>query len=401
MTTRSDTHGVSEPPRARRATTSQVLDESVTAPRRTRGRLFFVDNLRVYLTILVLAHHLAITYGNIPAWTYLEPPSNPAEGAPLDLLVGLNQVYFMGFFFLLSGYFTPRSFDTKGARRFSLDRLRRLGIPLLGFLFLLRPLYTLPTYFAIAPDERPSYALYYVLSFDPGPLWFVEVLLVFALGYALVRTWRPAPAKVVDEQARPPRVWAVLGYGVVLGAVSFLWRMLVPVGTYIPVVGLPSAAYLPQYLSLFAVGVLAYRRNWFHRLPGSYGWLGGAVMLVASIVFVPLMNLDASAGQSARGSAAFAQAMWDALFSIGAILVLFTAFRRFLDRRGRLGGFLARNAFAVYVIHPVVLVAIGVSLRGLDLNHLLKFAVTLAIAVPVTWALAAAVRRLPVARDVL
>jgi hypothetical protein len=222
MTTRSDTHGASEPrPRARRAATSQVLDgtattaapaapvaASVAAPGRTRGRLFFVDNLRVYLTILVLAHHLAITYGNIPAWTYLEPPSNPAEGAPLDLLVGLNQVYFMGFFFLLSGYFTPRSFDTKGARRFSLDRLRRLGIPLLAFLFLLRPLYTLPAYFAIAPDERPSYALYYVLSFDPGPLWFVEVLLVFALGYALIRTWRPAPAKVVDEQARPPRFWA-------------------------------------------------------------------------------------------------------------------------------------------------------------------------------------------------
>lgn len=52
----------------------------------------------------------------------------------------INQSYFMGPFFLLAGYYTPRSFDRRGPRRYLTDRLMRLGIPLLIFLFVLYPL---------------------------------------------------------------------------------------------------------------------------------------------------------------------------------------------------------------------------------------------------------------------
>jgi hypothetical protein len=31
------------------------------------------------------------------------------------VFVTLNQAFFMGFFFLIAGYFTPASFDRKGA----------------------------------------------------------------------------------------------------------------------------------------------------------------------------------------------------------------------------------------------------------------------------------------------
>ncbi|GAB3701637.1 hypothetical protein [Nocardiopsis oceani] len=58
----------------------------------TRTRLFFVDNLRVVLTLLVVLHHAAITYGNIPAWYYTEPAQDPT-GVVLDLFVLLNQTF--------------------------------------------------------------------------------------------------------------------------------------------------------------------------------------------------------------------------------------------------------------------------------------------------------------------
>lgn len=368
----------------------------------TKVRLHFVDNLRVYLTVLVLAHHVALAYGNLPIWPYREPPATPAEGIPLDLLVALNQAYFMGFFFLLSGFFTPGSLDRKGPRRFSKDRLKRLGLPLLGFLVLLRPLYTLVGYLDQPADDRPAYWVYYLTSIDPGPMWFVEVLLVFALAYALIRRRNPAPpTPPVDENARPLRAWQIVAFALGLAAVSYVWRIAVPVGMYIPVLGLPSPAYLLQYASLFAVGILAYRRNWFQTLPRWSGWLG-AGLLTASLAPLVLSGAASVDDTPAPGSLpTLAIAMWDSMFAVGAILVLFRIFRRFFNREGRLGAFLSRNAFAVYVIHPPVVVACQLALSGIELPAVPKFALVLALVVVMVWPLAALVRKLPGARTVL
>ena len=40
----------------------------------------------------------------------------------------------MGFFFMISSYFSPGSVDRKGSRVFLIDRLKRLGIPLLFYI---------------------------------------------------------------------------------------------------------------------------------------------------------------------------------------------------------------------------------------------------------------------------
>jgi fucose 4-O-acetylase-like acetyltransferase len=167
----------------------------------TYPRLFHVDNLRTALTVLVVIHHAAIGYSNIPAWYYLEPPTD-SSATLLDVLVLLNQAFFMGTFFLISALFVPGSYDRKGARRFLAERLLRLGVPLVLWLLVLGPLVTVSDY-AEARDTAAQhgaelpYWQYYVLSFSPGPMWFVEVLLVFSALYVLCR-WltgqgRPAP----------------------------------------------------------------------------------------------------------------------------------------------------------------------------------------------------------------
>jgi hypothetical protein len=47
----------------------------------------------------------------------------------------------MGLFLLIAAYFIPGSYDRKGAKRFLKDRLIRLGIPLVVYSWILRPLF--------------------------------------------------------------------------------------------------------------------------------------------------------------------------------------------------------------------------------------------------------------------
>src|SRR5699024_6811748 len=92
-----------------------------------RPRLPWIDTVRVAVTVLVIAHHCAVTYANIPVWFYNEPPQDPSAYA-LDALAVLNQTWFMGLFFLLSGYFVRVSVDRHGPRAFARrSEERRVG----------------------------------------------------------------------------------------------------------------------------------------------------------------------------------------------------------------------------------------------------------------------------------
>src|ERR1700675_4119657 len=104
-------------------------------------REFYIDRLRSVMTVFVILHHTAITYGAPGGWFFNElKPSGSVSSLLLTLFCATNQAYFMGFFFLLAGYFTPGSLERKGYPRFIIDRLLRLGVPLLAFGLMLGPL---------------------------------------------------------------------------------------------------------------------------------------------------------------------------------------------------------------------------------------------------------------------
>ena len=90
--------------------------EEETKPGKTR--IYFVDYLRGALVSLVILHHTAITYGGSGSFYYTEPATDPVASLVLTLLTNFNQAWFLGAFFLLSAYFTPGSFDRKGAKLF-------------------------------------------------------------------------------------------------------------------------------------------------------------------------------------------------------------------------------------------------------------------------------------------
>jgi glucans biosynthesis protein C len=369
-------------------------------------RLLHVDNLRTALTVLVVLHHAAITYSNIPKWYYSEAPTD-SSGTLLDVLLLLNQAFFMGTFFLISALFVPGSYDRKGAGRFLAERLLRLGVPLLVWLLVLRPLATVGRY-AAARDVAARqgvdlpYREYYLSSFTPGPMWFVEVLLVFSALYVLWRRVAVADRRgsgPVPATARAPGAVAIVGFTLGLALVTYLWRIVVPMGDSL--LGLPTPAYLPQYAAMFAVGLVAARRGWPAGLSGTAGRAGIAAAAAAAVALVLVL---VSAGEAMLGRGTW-PSLWAAICEsalvVGLTMGLLVLFRERAGHQGRVRRFLSAHAYTVYVIHPVVLVALGYALGGVQAPAVAKFALLALLAVPLCWVLAFPVRALPGARKVL
>jgi glucan biosynthesis protein C len=385
-------------------TTQFTSDQTSVRPSdQSAGRLVFADHLKVALIILVVLHHLSVIYAANTPFYYVEP-ANGDIAALLILVIFqlLNQAYFMGFFFLLSGYFSPGSFDRKGLARFLKDRLLRLGIPLIVFMFVLNPLASTGIWFrpaSLTGITAPLTWQQYPGLIGVGPLWFVAMLLIFDFGYAawrLIRRNRPP----FPEAATRPLSYLALGVFILaLALASYLIRIVAPLGKYI--LHFPSLAYLPQYLSFFILGAVAFRSDWLRTIPNSTGRTGFIAALVATILLFPLAlsgKLNFLGGGTWQSAV---YALWDSAFSVGMCLGLITFFRSHFNHTSRLGRFLSRHAYTVFIVHSPVIVFLAIALRNLPLEHLLKFGLMAFIGVPLCFAAAFLVRRIPLASRIL
>jgi hypothetical protein len=355
---------------------------------------------------------VAVVYGAGAPFYYVEPPFNhPLAFLVLLVFILFNQAWFMGALFLIAGYFTPGSFDRKGPGSFLKGRLLRLGIPLIIFIFVLGPIssigyWQMPASLTGITTPLTWQAYPYLLGM--GPLWFVALLLIFDFGYA---AWRMLTRNRTSSSMSRSSLPGYLGIGIfilALALVSYLVRIIVPMGK--DVLDFPTVSYLPQYLSLFVLGTIASRHNWFRTLPSSMGLVGFVTAVVAGVLLFPLgisgrlfsLELTEPAlfvGNGHWQSAVYA--LWDSTFAVGMCLGLIPLFRHFFNGQGRFGRFLSQHSYTVYVIHIPIVVFLAVALKGIHLEPLLKFGMAAVIAVPTCFALAYIVRKIPLASRIL
>ncbi|MEN2471523.1 acyltransferase [Burkholderia sp. GS2Y] len=337
-----------------------------------------LDALRACLTLLVVFHHCAITYGALGGWYYHEVPASPAmESALLTLFCAINQAFFMGLFFFLAGYYTSGSIDRKGAVGFMTDRLLRLGLPLLVYGFLIGPAtIALARSGAGHPFADTLLHLWRTGRFENGPMWFAEALLIFSAAAAL---WRIAFARIAKRDThrtvRHPfpsdRTLAVAA--LLTGCAALVLRSRWPIG--VNVWGL-QLGYFASYVVLYAAGIRTARVHWIEHLPARQVGRWWRVALLALPV-LPVAYLLAKHVPELRGwPQAVVYAFWEPLVAWGTILFLARFFQRRFDRLTSVWQPLSRRAYTIYVIHPPVLVAAALAWRSVPAAPFLKFAVT-------------------------
>jgi len=376
-------------------------------------RFAFIDNVRILLVVLVILHHLAITYGAEGPWNYREGQADMVTSTMLTLFVAINEAFFMGFYFLIAAYFAPRSLERKGAGQFVRDRFLRLGVPLAFQLLIVGPLVSYGVGITVWGYDGPMWAYirdywqrYEVL--DVGPLWFVEALLIFSVVYAL--WWRLVgrPAPWVKSDGPVPANLAIAIFALAVGLITFVVRIWLPVGWSFAPLGL-QFPHFPQYIALFIVGVIAYRRGWLSVISEDasrdklWGWVVVFLILLAPVLFVAGGALEGSTADFRGGLhwQALAYALWEQFLCVGMVISLLIWFRRRYDRQGKLAREMSASAYAVYIFHASILVLVAVGLRSIELYPLLKFALAALLCLPLCFVVGGLVRRFPLAHRIL
>ena len=340
-----------------------VTAEAVQSKAATR--LLFVDNIRVFLTILVILHHTMIIYAASGNWgLYMEGRQDDITKALGGWFCAVNQAYFMSLFLLISAYFVPGSYDRKGASHFLKDRLIRLGIPLIIYSWIISPLTWVVVAYVTQGQIRPWWQYLPGVGesvIGAGPLWFVEVLLIFSLAYALWRRFfRPnPPVPPVETESHFPGNAIIVLFALLTGMGAFLVRLVFPIGWNFSLLNLQFPFFV-LYIALFIVGLIAYRRNWLLGLPDAKGklWLGIAIVLILLFAPMSLIGGGLESLQLFMGGfnwQAMVYALWEAFLCISMCIGLIYVFRCYLNRQGRLAKFLSPNAYIAYIIHAQVI----------------------------------------------
>ena len=259
----ADADDADAPPRPRRGDADR---EPAARRRRHRGhtharrdyepehalkpRLFYLDNLKSFLTAVVVAHHVGCIFIG-GGWMYQVAVYRTSLQPLCAALLGLDQAYFMALFFFVSGYFTPSSYDRKGRRAFLRDKAKRLGLPFLAYLFVFGPLLDLFISEAMTSAEHVCRR-----RARPRPAVVPRVALPLQRVLRVLRRRRRARADARAADARAPRVdrrGARRRRGAAhRGARRRLARMPITFGS------------LPFDVLFFAGGVLAKRNDWLH-----------------------------------------------------------------------------------------------------------------------------------------
>lgn len=404
-----------------------VNSASLNQDKNKTERLLYVENIRISLIILVIIQHLIVGYGGASgSWYYNDPAQLDGFSWYVMTLVWLlNQSFFMAFFFMLSGYFSPGSYDRKGARAYLQDRLKRMGIPLGVYIFIANPLLSYIAWMQKASfegsiwDFLPTY-IQTQGGLNVGVLWFIEALLIFSVAYALWRWIEKCwPARCTPRGIRNVWIFNSLTSGprniqagcfcLIIGGLVFADRLLFFQATTLKFLGLPQGHFV-QYIAYWVLGTVAYRRGWFLKLNSTHGklWAGIAILLLLILpgILVAAGLPDGKFSPYAAGwdwswQALLTYAIWEQLFCMAVVISALVWFRHGLNFQNKLAREMSRSVYAVYIIHTPIVTMMIFALHNVAIEPLIKLTLVTPVTIVICFLAGHFSRQLPFVKQIL
>jgi len=366
-----------------------------------KERLFYIDNLRLFIIVFVVMHHLAVTYSGFGSWYY-------HEGGHLGKLsivwfafyLSLQQGYFMGLLFMISGYFVAQSFERKSFGKFIGDRFKRLIIPSLIYMVVITPFIGIVE----IGYNKHDYKISDFLS-GTGVMWFAVALFVFSLIYGIVRLNvqkdKPLPGKMQFKSSIFNEIILIL----IIAVCAFLIRLVQPIGTNVLNMQL---CYFASYIVLFIIGIISYKNNLFGMISYKTGkrWLLSGIF-IGFFVWLVLVIIADKTGKSTALNGGFnwlsaGYSLWESFISVAMSIGLITLFKEKFNYQEKLLKKLSDNSFAVYMFHPPIIVAVSLLFRPITFLPIVKWIILCIICIPLCFTVAHfIIRRIPLLNKIL
>ncbi|MBQ1157090.1 acyltransferase [Streptomyces sp. A73] len=390
-------------------------DKQGTRPAQEPGRRAELDAVRMLVVIGLVFFHSALVYATDDDF-YVK--NDETTGAIL-IVAGFGVVWAMPLLFLISGLGARHSLRRRGARRFTTERLLRLGVPLIFVTLALNPLPQWLRLRSADADHRESYLAFlprfydvrlevaefpFLLQgehFETGHLWFVVLLLTFSLLLVPLHLWllpREPVRRIGDRvaEAAVHRRGLVLLPAVAFAAICAGARMEEDFA------GWHRWSYLLFFLAGFALAADDRFRTATRRDAGVAAWIGVVLFAAAGPGFAladePFTEMTALAIAS---RALFGAAGWCLVVAIPGLLDRrrLRRLRRWEEpgrpeRPGRSRGpaiergygYLAAAVLPLYLLHQPIVVGVAYLVTGWSAPIPVEYAALVAIALALTLA---------------
>lgn len=349
------------------------------------NRIYYIDNVKVLLTCMVVAHHAGQAYG-ATGGVWLVNDMNKADF--LKPFFFINAAYMMGLYFFISGYFMMFTLERKHVQAFMADRLKRLGIPLLFFCFAI----FLPLHYVLSDKQQSLFYFFIDLYCNKPPLafghlWFVASLLVYTFLYLTVNA---VTNKLPQYKFR---VWYPFVYIISLAVVTAFAREYYAIDVwrtwFIPV----EVSHIPQYLSMFWLGTIFYRQQWLAYLQGYMAIMYGTLAVVATLL---LLLQPAWLPQHVSS-----EALLEACMCVGISVGLMAVFKKWCNSTHRWIRLLSENAYGIYLFHLLIVIAWQIAFVGVAMNGTLKFALVTVLSIASALGVSHLLRRIKFIRTII
>jgi hypothetical protein len=355
------------------------------------ARLHYLDNLKVFLTWLVVTHHIASAFGaaGSGSWVFIVGINDNSFRTYLGKFLQVNQAFFMPLFFFISGYFSPSSYDKRSSmhthisiesikRMYLLDKWKRYGRPAVWFTFVAAPLLLIFCQWYMGKK-------YFYIAL-PMQCWFLYWLLFFNLAYGNVRKCQEydAPQRRIQEtdaihsnndnrtlsssannqelRKMPGPLKRTFVYGAgVCGGVMFL--VMIMLGVAPTILGAPTLlagmpivkGSLVNNILFFGAGIVAQKHKWLeHDLKPQLG-MKCTYLYFLVLVEMVVMTIITVTPENWQVAYTF-QTIVAGMFCVDASVALLVLFQEYLNFENQWSRKLSSAAYGVYVYHPIFII---------------------------------------------
>jgi glucan biosynthesis protein C len=351
-----------------------AINPSLPKQNSPSGRLYFLDNLKTFIILLVVFFHSGYAYSIYYSedWYVLDAQ----KSLFFDIFITVAFAFMMPVMFFVAGYFGNRSLARKGQLSFWRDKFYRIIIPWALGVLILAP--ARGYMHSLSRNLYPSYLGYWAHYFfgkeyqthGQAQFYFLGMLTLFYAVLSVVYLIRRSIGNVSKKPTKPSSLFFIL-FGLGTGLIFFGGNLVIgeTIWPKIAIFDVPGTRFIP-YMAYFFLGVFACKQQWF--TPSGYSpsrkrWLPMCALFF--IIFITFLNKKLIPGEIGMVCSALSYFF----FCLTAVFALLAFFQKRIGFTSGLLASLSANSYAIFFIHYFVILWIILALRELQWNPFVKW----------------------------